>query len=404
MWPHHPGRNIFGVQLQERIGRRQLTFDVALAAVVFVVGLIGTFHIGEYDIGGFSREADEFHVILIVLMAAPLALRRVYTIPVFFTILAAWVVDRGLDYPGTSAEFAVAIAFYTIGAELDRRRSIQIGGVASGIVVAWSGVGAIVLESVTSIAVIGALISTVTPLLLGREMHERRLRIEALEERAERAEREREENARQAVAKERSRIARELHDVVAHQMTVMTLQAEGARRIADDSDPRVVGALDTIRLAGHRALAELRRTVDLLRSPEEDLATDPLPRLADVDRLVDQVRDAGVSVTLKIDGEPRPLSDGAELSAYRIVQESLTNAVRHGGPGVSIDVSIEYTPEQLDVSISDDGRGAAGRPANNGGHGIVGMRERVAVLGGEFHAGPRAGGGYLIRATIPVDS
>lgn len=382
--------------------RRQFLFDGLLAAAILTVGLLPT--IDLRPIPEFSREADALHVVLIVLMSAPLVLRRVYTVPVFMIILASWVVDRGLDYPGTAAEFGVGVAFYTIGAELDRRRSLQVGGFASGVVVVWTAIGALVLESVVAISVISAVISTVTPLLLGREMHERRRLVDELRERAERAEREREERARLAVAEERARIARELHDVVAHQMTVMTVQAEGARRIADGADSRIVDALETIRVAGHSALAELRRTVDLLRAPEDELGTEPLPRLSDIEDLVGRVRAAGVPVELEIRGEPRPLSDGAELSAYRIVQESLTNAVRHGGPGVSANVSIEYTADSLDVAIDDDGRGVSTGVPSNGGHGVVGMRERIAVLGGEFDAGPKAGGGYLVRATIPIDA
>ena len=402
--PSSPAVALRTVKLLKGITPRQLLFDLLLAAVVLAVGLMSTLHLGDVPATPFSREADGFHVLLIVAMSAPLALRRVYPTSVLLVVLASWGIDRGLDYPETSAGFAVAVAFYTIGAELERRRSLQIGGAASAVTVGWAWVGAIVLESVTTVAVVSTLISTVTPLLFGREMHERRRRLTELQVRAERAEHEREEKARQAVSEERSRIARELHDVVAHQMTVMTVQAEGARRVADGADPRLVEALETIRVAGHSALAELRRTVDLLRTPDEESATEPLPRLSDLPRLVERVRAAGVPVELEIRGAPQPLSDGAELSAYRIVQESLTNAVRHGGPGVSAKVSIEYDPDRLDVSVSDDGRGASSQPSPYGGHGIVGMRERIAVLGGEFQAGPKAGGGYLVRASIPLDT
>ena len=396
------GRNIARVKLLERITGRQLLFDGLLAAAILAMGLLPTIDLRPEP--EFLRAPDALHVFLIVLLSAPLVLRRVYTVPVSLVVLASWLVDRGLDYPGTAAEFGVGVAFYTIGAQLDRRRSLQFGGVASGVVVLWTAIGALVLESVVAIAVLSSVISTVTPLLLGREMHERRRRVEELRERAERAEQEREERARLAVAEERTRIARELHDVVAHQMTVMTVQAEAARRIAGGADPRLVDALETIRTAGHSALAELRRTVGLLRAPEERSGTEPLPRLSDIEGLVDRVRSAGVPVELDIRGEPRPLSDGAELSAYRIVQESLTNAVRHGGPGVAATVSIEYTADSLDVAVDDDGRGPSPGAAANGGHGVVGMRERIAVLGGEFDAGPKAGGGYLVRATIPIDA
>jgi signal transduction histidine kinase len=255
------------------------------------------------------------------------------------------------------------------------------------------------------------------------EIHERRRRLEELEARAERAERDREERARRAVAEERARIARELHDVVAHQMTVITLQADGARRVARDGDPRVIGALDTITATGKSALTEMRRMVGLLRTPEvenghqdDSARLAPMPGLRDLDDLLEQVEAAGMPVDVEVRGDHRRLDDGAELSAYRVVQEALTNAMRHGGPGVTARVTVSYGDDGLALVVDDSGRGAVtwsgdGRaagssslePSNNGGHGLVGLRERIAVHGGEFEAGPRPGGGFRIRATIPYE-
>jgi signal transduction histidine kinase len=277
--------------------------------------------------------------------------------------------------------------------------------VAAILIVAFTLFGAAILESVGTAAVFSTIISTVTPLLIGREMHERRQHVDELRERAELAEREREEEARRAVADERVRIARELHDVVAHQMSVMTLQADGARRVADGSDPRVIVALETIRETGHRGLEEMRRMVGLLRTQaESEPPTEPLPGLGDVEPLVAQVRGAGVPVDLMIDGQVRPLPESTELSAYRIIQESLTNAVQHGGPNVTTRVRVEYGESHLDIVVEDDGRGAAAVSGSSPGHGLVGMRERVAVLGGEFSANPKPGGGYRVRARIPVET
>jgi signal transduction histidine kinase len=351
----------------------------------------------------FSREFDGLQLFLIVLMTVPLVLRRVYPTPVFFVILAAWLVERALNYPETLAWTGLVIAFYTIGAELSRRSSLRIGGITALFILGGTAIGVATLETISGVSLVTTMIITVTPLLLGREIHEQRRRVEELREQVERAERDREEKARRAVADERTRIARELHDVVAHQMTVMTLQAEGARRIADGSDPRVIEALKTISDAGHSALTEMRRMVALLRAPEEEFETEPLPRLAEVEQLVETVRAAGVPVNLEVNGDVRRLADGTELSAYRIVQESLTNAVRHGGPDVAAKVAIKYGEDQLDVLIQDDGRGASADTGDGAGQGIVGMRERIAVLGGEFSAGPQLGGGYKVHATIPVD-
>ena len=178
MWAQRPRRNIARVMFLERTTRRQLMFDGLLAAAILALGLLPTIDLRSAP--EFSREADALHFVLVVLLSAPLVLRRVYTVPVFIVILASWVIDRGLDYPGTAAEFGVGVAFYTIGAELDRRRSLQIGGAASGVVVLWTAIGALVLESVVAIAVVSSVISTATPLLLGREMHERRRRVDEL--------------------------------------------------------------------------------------------------------------------------------------------------------------------------------------------------------------------------------
>jgi len=398
------GLSIESVKLFEKIQPRHLALDALIAAGTLTVGLIGRARIDAEVAAAFSRESDAFHILLIVLMTVPLALRRVYPTSVFFIILAAWVAERALDYPETLAVVAVAIAFYTIGAELPRRKSARIGGGTALFIVGFTTIGVLALESVTGASLITGVISTVTPLLLGREVHERRRRVEELRERAERAERDREEEARRAVADERARIARELHDVVAHQMTVITLQAEGARRIADGADPRVVEALETISDAGHSALNEMRRTVELLRAPEDESDTKPLPRLRDVEDLAETIRVAGMPVDLEIEGDVRPLAEGTELSAYRIVQESLTNSVRHGGPEVTAQVKIEYGEDHLDVLILDDGRGGSADTGDGVGHGIIGMRERVAVLGGQLSAGPHTGGGYEVHASIPVET
>lgn len=387
--------------LFERIRPRQLAFDVLVATTVLGFGLYGGLEIEGQT---FSREPDLLNLLLIVLMTMPLVLRRVYPTAVFVVILAAWSLDRAFDYPVTLAVAGLIIAFYTIGVELPRRRSLRLGGISAAFLVIWTAIGTVTAESVPATSLVTTVISTVTPLLLGREIRERRRRVDEFKARAKRVEEERKEQARRAVADERVRIARELHDVVAHQMVVMTLQAEGARRVADGSDPRVVEALETISDAGHRALVEMRRMVGLLRAtPEGRSETEPVPRLSDVRLLVEQMRAAGVGVDLSVAGDVRPLSDGVELSAYRIVQESLTNAVRHGGPGVTANVLIEYGDGELVVAVTDDGRGVAAN-TDSIGHGLVGMRERVSVVGGEFSAGPKAGGGFRVRASIPVES
>ena len=207
---------------------------------------------------------------------------------------------------------------------------------------------------------------------------------------------ERDERAQAAVAEERGRIARELHDVVAHAISVIVLQARGARH-ADEAERN--DALDAIESTGAKALAEMRRLLHMLRADDEAVALAPQPSLAQLEPLAAQVRDAGLPVELRIEGSPRELPPGVDVSAYRIVQEALTNALKHAGPARAR-VSIRYADDALELEIADTGSGAT-----NGagvGHGLVGMRERVAVFGGELDSGPRDGGGFAVRARLPL--
>ncbi|HSR46343.1 MAG TPA: sensor histidine kinase [Acidimicrobiia bacterium] len=377
--------------------------DLLIAVGLLWLALVNRAEIEMLAEDIFTRDSDSFNTFLIVMQTIPLVLRRRYPQTVLFVLLGAFAVDRVLDYPSTFASAGMVLAFHSIGSELPRRRSAQLGFSLVGAVVVFTGLGAATLESVGFEDVVSTGLMIAVPLALGREVHQRRLRTQELEDRAERAERERESRAAQAVAEERSRIARELHDVVAHQMAVMTLQAEGARRLAGDADPRVAEALDTIRQTGHYALDEMRSMVGLLRSVPDDGTAElaPQPGLADLDRLVEQMRDAGLEVQLERRGAHRPLPGGLDLHAYRIVQESLTNALKHAGPGSRAQVCVDYGEEVLELEINDDGRGGNGSREAGGGHGLIGMRERVALLNGELTAGP-VHNGFRVRATLPV--
>jgi signal transduction histidine kinase len=219
------------------------------------------------------------------------------------------------------------------------------------------------------------------------------------EERAVRLEREREEQARQAVADERARIARELHDVVGHAVSVMTVQAAGVRRLLRPDQEREREALTVVEQTGREALAEMRRLVGVLRRPEEAPALAPQPSLQHLERLVAQARESGLPVELRVEGDPTELAPGVDLTAYRLVQEGLTNAVKHARASKA-EVIVRYGDGQVEIEVTDDGLG--GPEADGGGHGLVGMRERVAVYGGELEAGPRPDGGYGLRARLPL--
>jgi signal transduction histidine kinase len=217
--------------------------------------------------------------------------------------------------------------------------------------------------------------------------------------RAERLEREQEAEARAAVAEERARIARELHDVVGHSVSVMTVQASAVRRRLNPDQEQEREALEIVEQTGREALAEMRRLVGVLRRPEEGPALAPQPSLQHLDRLVAQARESGLPVELRIEGEATQLPPGVDLTAYRLVQEGLTNAIKHARASKA-DVVVRYADGSVEVTVTDDGQG--GGDGGGGGHGLVGMRERVTVYGGELEAGPRPEGGYSLRARLPV--
>jgi signal transduction histidine kinase len=213
------------------------------------------------------------------------------------------------------------------------------------------------------------------------------------------AERERDVAAREAVVEERARIARELHDAIAHNVSLMVVQAGAERRVLDSEATSTKEVLQTIEQVGRGALTEMRRLVGMLRSGEAD-ALAPQPSLADLPRLVAQVREAGLSVELTVEGDQRELPVGIELSAYRIVQEALTNALKHAGDARA-SVRVGYSSDQLELEIADDGAGALA-PVAGGGHGLAGMRERVALYGGRLDAGRRAERGFTVRVVLPI--
>jgi signal transduction histidine kinase len=231
---------------------------------------------------------------------------------------------------------------------------------------------------------------------LGRKFQE----ADEAKERAARAEREREERARSAVTEERARIARELHDVVGHSVSVMTVQASAVRRLLRPEQQREREALLIVEQTGREALAEMRRMVGVLRRPEEAPALAPQPSLEHLDQLVAKAREAGLAVELRVEGEPVQLAAGLDLTAYRLIQEGLTNSLKHAR-AQQAEVVVRYSDGHVELNVSDDGRGVGS--GDGGGHGLVGMRERVSVYGGELEAGPRPEGGYRLRAKLPIE-
>jgi signal transduction histidine kinase len=233
-------------------------------------------------------------------------------------------------------------------------------------------------------------------------MRVRRRHEVQLEDRARVLERERDEKARVAAEEERARIARELHDVVAHSVGVIVVQA-GAERMALAAEAeRTRDVLQAIEATGREALAEMRRLLGMLRKDDAELTLAPQPSLRQVDALVRQMAEAGLPVELEIEGDPVPLPPGVDLSAYRIVQEALTNALKHAG-AARARVAITYGRDEIGLEVSDDGGGPTLAAAPDG-HGLVGMRERVALYGGELKSGRGSAGGFVVRARLPVGS
>lgn len=232
-----------------------------------------------------------------------------------------------------------------------------------------------------------------------------RVRRDYLEERAARIEREREEETRRGVARGRARIARELHDVIAHSVGLMTVQAGAANLVSGKNPDAALASLSSIERTGRQAQGELRRLLGVLRTEgDEDGELTPQPGLDRLDELVAEVEEAGVDVAVTVEGDLQDLPTALGLSAYRILQEGLTNVVKHAGRQARSDVIVKRTPEELVLEIADDGRGiSAGKSRMPGGHGLIGMRERVAVFGGRMSMGPRGGGGFYVRIEIPLE-
>jgi signal transduction histidine kinase len=341
---------------------------------------------------------------LTLLMVVPVAFRRRNPVAAFY-IAAAACADQVLSgaHP-YGPDLAMVVLIYTLAAYRPRRESVAglavcLAGSAVAIG-AWMPGGARWLNQVLTAGVImGG--TTLTAWVLGDSMRYRRAYYLALEDRAARLERERDAQAKVAAAAERARIARELHDVVAHNVSVMVVQADGASYALGSEPERARQALGTIAATGRQALAEMRRLLGVLRSGDEQAELAPLPGVDQLRDLLDQTRAAGRTVSYTLEGAPRPLPEGVGLAAYRVVQESLTNTRKHGGIGASVAVSLRYLADELVVQVTDDGRGAAA--ADDGaGHGLTGMRERVGVYGGSVQAGPRPAGGYQVTATLPL--
>ncbi len=312
-----------------------------------------------------------------------------------FAVLAVIVVAAVLATVGIAFQIPLVIALYTIGANRSWEATIAAVGAVVGAAAIYGlagGTGA-GFGAVIGIALLCSLAASA-----GLYIGDKRSSISTLEERTARMARERELVAERAVAEERVRIAQELHDVVAHNVSLIVVQAQALGATA--GDPAVRGSTDVIADLGRRTMVEMHRTLRLLRAREDPPEFAPHPGLGDLEGLLERSRAAGLPVELAVEGPPRRLAQSIDLSAFRIVQEALTNVVKHAGRAPT-SVTITYGPRALELAIVDRGSGAPA-PAGDG-HGLIGMRERAALFGGTLFAGRRAGDGFEVRASLPYD-
>ncbi|HEX2233759.1 MAG TPA: histidine kinase [Thermoleophilaceae bacterium] len=340
------------------------------------------------------------HLLLGAVMAGSFLWRRDRPLVTLVVTLAGAIVGESFMTGPPNVVTAILMlvsAIYAVGAHSERREAlVGLGlGVISVFVLAAMHDTGDIFWPVTFFCIV--------PWLAGRTLQNQTRLARELAEKADRAEHAREEEERRSIAEERSRIARELHDVLAHNLSVMVVQAGAARRIAERDADGAAQAAELIRGTGRDALAELRHLFGPVRRGEGESLAGP-PSLKRVDRLVARARDAGLEVEARLEGREVDLPAGVDLTAYRVVQEALTNVIKHAGAG-RVRVLVSYEPWEVVVEVEDDGVGARANGAledAGGGHGLVGMRERVTLYGGSFQAGPRRGGGFAVRARLPT--
>jgi signal transduction histidine kinase len=361
-----------------------LVLDCALAVVLVAAAEL------QIWVGGGAGRFEVVAASIAPPLAACVAVRRLY--PTLAGVVAQGVMALTFGVWGDTQIFGSSIAWFCAlyGLTVWTPRNRFVAGavfVFASNLAAATGPVASFQRSVPF-----AVITLVVMLLVRRVLGDRERQVQL-------AKRERDVAAREAVVEERARIARELHDAIAHNVSMMVVQAGAERRVLEPSSDSTRDVLETIEKIGRGALTEMRRMVGMLRSDASDPLT-PQPSLDDLTTLVAQVREAGLPVDLRVEGERRSLPVGIELSAYRIVQEALTNALKHAGGAHAI-VHVRYGAESLELEIIDDGPGATA-PVSSGGHGLVGMRERVALYGGRLDAGRRPSGGFAVRVLLPI--
>jgi len=393
-------------RLYDFLRRHPTGVDTFWAVFLFGISLLS----GTASSAVRGTDSKALIVPIAFLLCLVIALRR--RMPEKMLLLAAGlgVAQLVLNVQTMAADFAMLVIVYTVaatGARWSSRLALAMGLCAAPLAqTRWPQDGTALGNAAKAIFLT---VPFALAWVLGDSIRTRRAYFAQLEERAARLEKEREAQAKVAVAAERARIARELHDVVAHNVSVMVVQADGAAYVLDTAPEQAKKALETISSTGRQALAEMRRLLGVLRTGEHKEVGEyvPQPDVEQIDELIEQCRTSGLPVDFKVEGTPRPLPSGVELTAYRIVQEALTNTRKHGGPNTGASVRLVYFDDGLGLLVEDDGKGAPHELYEEGGadgqgHGLIGMRERVGMVGGTLDAGPRPGGGFRISALLPL--
>ncbi|WP_063628061.1 sensor histidine kinase [Actinospica robiniae] len=382
--------------------------DGAMAAVLVVLGLIA------FPVMLRAEHQNAVLAIPAAVIGAPIVARRKHPDWVFWSVIAIGAVQVLTPQPLWPSDFAVPVALYGLAAYRPRRDSLLgLGVCIVGVLVLVPRLHAnapsdmpTVRRLVVYTFIIGFFSAPmVVAWVMGDSMQYRRAYYLDLEAKARRLELERDQQAQIAAATERARIARELHDVVAHNVSVMVVQAEGAAYAMDSAPENTRKALGAIAETGRSALVEMRRLLGVLRTQDGAAERAPQPGVGQLEDLLEQVRSSGLPVEFTVDGVPVELPQGVALAAYRIVQESLTNARKHGGPAVRASVGMYYGERELRLVVQDDGRGAMALTDGQG-NGLTGMRERVAMFGGALHAGPLGADrdGFQVEAVLPYET
>jgi signal transduction histidine kinase len=391
--------------------RHPMLVDGGLAAVLAFLGVATTVAmvVRPGSSVGLSRPAGVplavVGIPLAIALAVPVIFRRSHPVAAFAAAAVIGGIQVLLNVRPTATDLVIVILLYTLAAYTPRRVSVTglvICLLGSAVAVArWMPGQLTVLDAIAVGSILFAGPSVIA-WVFGDSMRYRRAYYTSLEDRAARLEAERDAQAQIAAAAERARIARELHDVVAHNVSVMVVQADGASYALDSDPDRARQALAAIASTGRQALMEMRRMLGVLRRADDGTEPEraPLPGIGQLGELLEQARATGLAVSFTVEGVPQPLPDGAALAAYRIVQESLTNTRKHGGPRAAAQVLLRYLEDALLLRVTDDGLGTTAA-SDGAGHGLTGMRERVAVYGGWVQAGPRPAGGYQVTARLP---